>query len=757
MDHLVGLDLATPRVVAAIVEDGRVSLRLTGKEPLPDEVLCADGMHGEVIPLPGEEEEESPAEPAWSWTDDAAEVEALASRVLAWAREALALGPGATRAVLSLPGGAPDVAKDGMVRAAWAAGFKVERTVDPALAQVASVEPRAREGLVLSLSLGDGHTDLALVDGPELTARHARHAVSAYADPLVEDVTSFVAASIDHRTRTTLCASLSIRALLAEAVLAALADAQPGKALLVRATFLPPWATVTDGVIEVPGDGFAMACDGVAQRVEAMVSTALREAALTSSHVSAAMVSAPEHLHRLVLSDAQRRWSMPVVALDRGAAARGAATMNGVAAGVISASRREPGPTVRSLSNPQGVRAVSMPPPDDGVSAPSALPPRPPPARPRESVSPSERPTAQVGVRVASIPRAGVFHRPRSVAALTAEPVGHAAAVGEMPASPLLPVLLNQLGFRVKFDATLHLEREGESVAVPIFGGAPALGTVERQRALRAFEWPEGRFRVEEGRPSEKLLSQRMPMMALVVAGLRPVIRELPEVDVVAALASRMGLAPMLRADRQARLARMELLAMEQRAAEHAFDPHEPLVHVLDTASLSRGTLARLVFLLDLFEVLEWRPPVLREGRSAEVDLRRRVGKMAELNHFEVLSAHWSQSREEIAKAWEDFQREFGPEGRWASVSASLCAEAMTRGAEAWRVLSDDRARVAYRREAYPTIDLAMLEPVVEQQAKMLAMKGEAHDAQAAAKLAREIHSTAPVPRASAPPRKPDE
>ncbi len=382
-----------------------------------------------------------------------------------------------------------------------------------------------------------------------------------------------------------------------------------------------------------------------------------------------------------------------------------------------------PSPIPPSRASPQPPPRPSTPP-----LAPSSGPPQRPSSLPPATLAEGETASAR-------LPRAGAFIGSPSLDVIFAMPLTRAAVSAELARPLPFAALLSQIGMRPHLQGTLSLHGESEVVRIGIDGGTPVLHPAERQRVLRCFQWREGRYELTDAKLAGFSMAVHETMTGLVVAGLRPLLRDLSNDECLTALGERIHLAPVLRPDREKRLHRMRLTAAEERTVTRGLDASTDLAAHLRNSS----SMLRLAMMLELFEIVSWAPPMrdAREDRRSE--LARRVARMSSQNHFEALFIHWTASGEEVLAAWKKFQAEYGPAGPWHEVDRELARAALTRGEAAWSLLSNEARRVRYRAEAYPTINQELLTPLIESRARILDFAGEKAEAQNMVRLLKEI------------------
>ncbi len=762
MDPLLfGLDTSVPQLVVAGFDGTQILLLSSGA--LADEPGAFAAM-------------------AAGWGPESAPIASLEERAARsfWLLRTRFVEPVSApcEAVLVVPECVGSRARDALVRAAVRAEFTVRAALRPteAIARLDGV--RTHEGFSVVVSADLGHLEAAVFEGaPGLPITRACRGVSVgLGDLFVEEVVAWAGFTLDHRHPGTLARSPDWRAFVADAVWAGLATWTLGRPLTLATPSLVPAGGPAQ--LTLTADVLSLAFDDMVERVVAVVDEALHAAGVSLAQLRRVVFAGRQSAVPWLCARLSQRWkAVPCVAVEPGAAAQSAAVeaarMHRDSLRPVGSPRPSyvpasappsipplPPPGAWDASHPEPARIPSPPPQRPAATPrerPAITPPRERPAMPPPEARPSSRPPGPPSHPPASsshppqhggaglharLPREGTFVLPASAASLRALPVVRPATDDEVVMPMFLASLLAQVGMRPHLTGTLVLRGEGDTVSLGIEAGTPYVLPGERARVLRAFDWKEGAFELLDDRFAQRHAAVREPMTGLVVAGLRPWIRTLPEGDLLALLHHREGLAPVLRPDRASRLQRMRLAASEERTVTRGFEAHVDLATHLRSAS----SMLRLLTVLELFEVLDWVPVQRRVAADPRDELLRRVERMRTQNHFEVLFVHWSVGAEEIAAAWQKFQQEYGPAGTWYALDRALCREALDRGAAAWAVLSKESSRLRHRCESYPTVDQSMLIPMIEARLKMLAYAKQTEEAEDMARLLREILSTAPPP-----------
>lgn len=98
-----------------------------------------------------------------------------------------------------------------------------------------------------------------------------------------------------------------------------------------------------------------------------------------------------------------------------------------------------------------------------------------------------------------------------------------------------------------------------------------------------------------------------------------------------------------------------------------------------------------------------------------------------------------SVNQSEIAAEYEKFKAVYAPGTALFKSAPDGCRAILERGAAAYAVLSNDAARLKYRKAAYPEIDPDLLAPLLASRASALAMKGDMVEARDMQRLLGEV------------------
>jgi hypothetical protein len=376
---------------------------------------------------------------------------------------------------------------------------------------------------------------------------------------------------------------------------------------------------------------------------------------------------------------------------------------------------------------------VHRSPPPDHLSSPPARPSSSslpaqeaePVERRRISEHPSYAPT---GGQLVEVGASGSFVGLAALDAVRSLHLLHPVEADAL-ARPGLATLLNQFSFLRSASGTLTLRHRAEEVALHIERGGVCLSPPERARALRPFDWTDGTFTWHREKLPWQVQKLRAPMTAFVVAGVRIRLRGFDDAAFTQHHLAKLRLAPSVIDERRSRLARLALPEAEERAVDYVLDGSRSFEAMLAEGYIGRGTMHRLVVVLDLYGILHWAQPAAAVTENPVVAMTRLLARIEGTNHFVALGVHWSAPTDEIRQAWERMQASYGMGGSWQRHDPALAARILQRGAAAWAVLRLDATRVQHRREAYPGMDEQLLAPLVEARAKALEMRGETGEA----------------------------
>jgi hypothetical protein len=719
--RVIGLEVGSHRVVVAIAE----------ADSSPLVVYGAAGAH----PIPRQPWGK------WSLHRDAAVQRSAHEHMASLYRLLRDHGVGSAElTVLAVPPGYGDERVAALVDAVVAAGFPSLRVLDEGVATALGVGRSwlSAPGLVVDLgashaaatvvTLGATHIESVASDGTEETS------LGEVAQRLCDEL----AAQLEKASSTPLAAGQ--RALLLDDLRGALAGYRAGP-LRVR-SLAPggesPWELV------IPEAAMRWLRTELVEGVAALGESVMVRAKIHPGRLARAWLTGPAATDdglRAMLSERLRCELRPVSPdlIACGAARYGAELLGSTAHTPL------PPPAARDDHPLPLLEVVEV----DRSSAPPSSPPGPSDPRWDEPVAHPPLTSEVSGLRVTGppasahqLPRAGTFRGARTPVELLGMPLMRAPTETELH-EPYLPVILLQLA-TAQATGAISVTRERESVKLFLSRGGVCIAPLDRGRVQRIFDWPRGDFAWREEPPPPALTKLRQPTFGFVASGLRLALRGMADEAVLAAFGPRLALSPVVIPERRRRALAMEFGPAEQRAVDHMLDGTRDVMSLLGEGYIGRLTYMRVLLLLDAFGALRWQSVPESHGEDPVDRLRRSLARMEHEDHFTALNLHWTATHDEVIEAWEAFQIQCAPDGRWAAVDRGITAKILARGAAAWEALRDDKRRVDYRHKLHPTVDETMLSAVVASQAELLAFRGEVKVANAMRSLAVEMAASAP-------------
>lgn len=722
MKRVIGLEVGSHRAVAAIAE----------ADSPPHVVYGSGDARGALPGAPWGK---------WSVHRDPAAQQAAHARMGSLYRALLDHGVGAAElTVLALPPGYGEERAGALVEAVIAAGFPSLRVLDEGVATALGVGRSwlSAPGLVLDLgashvaatvvTLGATHIESIASDGTEHTS------LGEVALRLRDEL----AAQIERASSSAL--SPPRRAALLDDLRGALAVYREGPLRVQSAA--PggdaPWELV------VPEAAMRWLRDELVDGVATLAASVLTRAKVPPERLARAWFTGPAATNGALRGMLSERLRCELRPVSPDLIACGAARFG---AELLGASTRTPLPPPRShtdaapplLEVVEVDRSSAPPPPSSGRDEPRWDAPV---AHPTAASEASRLRVTGPPASAHQLPRAGTFRGARTPVELLGMPLMRAPTELELH-ELYLPVILLQLA-TAQVTGEINLTREGERVKLFFSRGGVCVAPLDRGRVQRVFEWPRGEFAWREETPPPALTKLRQPTFGFVASGLRLALRGMSDDAVLAAFGPRLALSPVVIPERRRRAQAMEFGPAEQRAVDHMLDGTRDVMTLLGEGYIGRLTYMRVLLLLDAFGALRWQPVPESHGEDPAERLRRRLARMEHEDHFTALNLHWTATHDDVVEAWEAFQAQCAPDGRWASVDRAVTAKILARGQAAWEALRDDKRRVEYRHKLHPTVDETMLSTVVAAQAELLAFRGEAKVAKAMRSLAAEMAASAP-------------
>ena len=330
----------------------------------------------------------------------------------------------------------------------------------------------------------------------------------------------------------------------------------------------------------------------------------------------------------------------------------------------------------------------------------------------------------------------GRLRNPRDPAELAAFPLD-----GPLQLTPPLsvPVLLLAIGRRRSFSGHLRFKWGNHEASIAIVRGGAAGTSLEMEQLRRAFEWPEGQYRLTGEAPPARLLNMRQSMVGVVAHGIRSCLRVMDVRQVLDVLDPHLHEAPRLLQSRAALIPLLGLSPRELRFVEHVLDGAISAEEILRRGGIGRETAVHLMFVLQLFRALEWLSVQDRPGESAADQLRLRAHKLEKADHFEALGVHWSVARMELDRALQRIEEEMQPGGSASQLDAEAATRILARARQAHAAVARAGDRHAYLLAIHPDIDFESIESVAEDQKQWYSYRGAAAATQESARLKDEL------------------
>jgi len=379
----------------------------------------------------------------------------------------------------------------------------------------------------------------------------------------------------------------------------------------------------------------------------------------------------------------------------------------------------------RTIANPV------VPPADIEARDPLASPYVPQPvSAPSRSIPPAVRPDAPPALEaerlmarsasVPTLPSEGAFKNPRTAQDMAALALGGALCL--QPPLPI-PVLLLAIGRRRHLNGTLKLSYGATRTNIAILRGGVGGSPLEMEQLRGSFEWPEGQYKIT----GEVLLRQnikRMPVVSVVIHGIRSALRSFDLADVMKIMELHMGEAPRVMPSRAPIIPLMGLSPRELRFVEHVMDGVTSASDIFARGGIGKDTAIQILFILHVFAALEWLPAEHAGGETLTERLNARAAKIDGFDHFGALGVHWSVPRADIERAYRALQEMLGPGSRGEQAAPEAAAKILARAVQAYQVISVDAQRRAYLLEVHPDVDYEAIESIADSQAEWYAWRG---------------------------------
>ena len=319
-----------------------------------------------------------------------------------------------------------------------------------------------------------------------------------------------------------------------------------------------------------------------------------------------------------------------------------------------------------------------------------------------------------------TLPSEGVFKNPRTAQGLAALSLG--GGLNLQPPLPI-PVLLLAIGRRRHLNGTLKLTYKSTHTNIAILRGGVGGSPLEMEQLRRSFECPEGQYKITGDAPLHRSI-KRIPVVNVVIHGLRSALRSLNLAEVMQVIEPRLGYAPHVVPSRSPLIPLMGLSPRELRFVEHVMDGVTSVSDILARGGIGKDTAIQILFVLQIFGALEWLPAEHSGGETLADRLNARAAKLERIDHFEALGVHWSVPRADIDHAYRSLQELLGPGGRGEHVAPEAAPKILARAAKAYAVLAVEATRRTYLLDIHPDVDYEAIESIAENQAEWYAWRG---------------------------------
>ena len=244
-----------------------------------------------------------------------------------------------------------------------------------------------------------------------------------------------------------------------------------------------------------------------------------------------------------------------------------------------------------------------------------------------------------------------------------------------------------------------------------------------RARLRRSFEWPEGQYKLTGEAPLHPNV-KRIPVVSVIVHGIRSALRSFNLADVMKVIEPHMGDAPHVVQSRSPIIPLMGLSPRELRFVEHVMDGVTSTSDIFSRGGIGKDTAVQILFVLHIFAALEWLPAEHVGGETLADRINARAAKIDRVDHFDALGVHWSVPRADIDRAYRSLQEILGSGGRGEQVAPAAAAKILARATKAYEVVSIEASRRAYLLEIHPDVDYEAIESIAENQAEWYSWRG---------------------------------
>jgi hypothetical protein len=319
-----------------------------------------------------------------------------------------------------------------------------------------------------------------------------------------------------------------------------------------------------------------------------------------------------------------------------------------------------------------------------------------------------------------TLPSEGAFKNPCTAQDMAALALG--GALRMQPPLPI-PVLLLAIGRRRQLNGTLKLTYRSTRANIAILRGGVGGSPLEMEQLRRSFEWPEGQYKIT-GEVPQRPNIKRIPVVSVVIHGIRSALRSLNLADVMKIIEPHLGEAPRVVSSRSPIIPLMGLSPRELRFVEHVMDGVTSASDIFARGGIGKDTAIQILFVLHIFAALEWLPAEHAGGETLADQLNARAAKIDRVDHFEALGVHWSVPRADIERAYRSLQEMLGPGSRGEQLAPEAAVKILARAARAYQVVSVDAQRRDYLLQIHPDMDYEAIESMADNQAEWYAWRG---------------------------------
>jgi hypothetical protein len=374
--------------------------------------------------------------------------------------------------------------------------------------------------------------------------------------------------------------------------------------------------------------------------------------------------------------------------------------------------------------------------------APEAPPPQPAPWRSAPAASRSDAPPTLAPERpmaapanLPTLPSEGAFKNPRTAQDMAALALG--GALRMRPPLPI-PVLLLAIGRRRQLNGTLKLTYRSSRANIAILRGGVGGSPLEMEQLRRSFEWPAGQYKITGEVPLRPNI-KRIPVVSVVIHGIRSALRSLNLADVMKIIEPHLGEAPRVVPSRLPIIPLMGLSPRELRFVEHVMDGVTSASDIFARGGIGKDTAIQILFVLHVFGALEWLRAERTGGETLADQLNARAAKIDHVDHFEALGIHWSVPRADIERAYRALQEMLGSGSRGEQAAPGAAAKILARAAKAYQVVSVDSQRRNYLLSIHPDVDYEAIESIADSQSEWNAWRGVAEATRETTRLKDEL------------------